>query len=810
MDSVVDGQSGEAVSARGAVAAPTRRRSQKRTIEPYKWLAAGALGVGIAAALAVPGVAYADDTASTSSASDRDSARTSSSSSTAGPARTKRAAREASDDRSSRAGAVSRDVDVRDRQSADPEDSASPRSEAPAEDAADDDDAVAETAVVREEAGTDEKAVTAHVTSMAVEETADPLAAIDTVDVVDAPSDSAAPAARNVPEAETGGMPTERRVTFTQTAMTSAVVPEAPPAPRTLTGLLTAMLVRLQTTYFNRSPIAKPVQNPGQSSQGVVTGTVGPFDPDGDPLTVELTVGPARGAVEVSADGDYVYAPGAELAAAGGTDKFTVIVRELNADSHSHGLKGLWGRLLRTLTGRATADDASTVTRTVTVTIESVSADDRLSVTSPAESPSALSLDAAPAYDKHDAGLSEPFMTPAAPTGRTLNVRNYGATSNRSWDNDATAIQKAINAAVAGDVVYIPDGTYHVKSTINLKSGVSLVGQSRTKTVLAGAYSSSPHAMIYAAPGTTNLTVSTFRITQATGRTFKAAIRLGTEGSGVVSRIAVKDLSIEKFQRFGVQLQNTKHVLVDGNIIKNATALDGGGSGYGVLVDQSLSNNNWIRNNQIGPVIRHAILIQESANHNLIELNTITGTVSGAIDLHGEDEYANEIRYNTITNGVRNGTTVSPNGAGIEVGEYSGVIGSTVLHDNSGPGNWIHHNTVYNYSFGLRITNNSNYTFIEDNVFYGNVGAGIQADLAPLNNLYLSRNEIYNNGSGVILYDVTQAVVQDNTIRDNKNYGIWTNPGTTGYVITGNTVTGNKVDVTLGSRDGVYLVPVSV
>lgn len=405
---------------------------------------------------------------------------------------------------------------------------------------------------------------------------------------------------------------------------------------------------------------------------------------------------------------------------------------------------------------------------------------------------------------KEDAGLSEPFQRPDAPQGRIWNIRDYGATSNQSSDNDAVVIQGVINAAKAGDTVYIPNGTYHIKSTINLKSGVTLIGESRENTILAGAYTTQPHAMIYAAPGTTNLTLSSFTITSASGRTYKAAVRLGLEGGSQVSRIAVQNLFIEKFERFGVQLQNAYQVVVENNVIKNATALGGGGQGYGVIIDQALSNNNWIVGNEIGPVIRHAVLIQKSAHHNLIEQNTITGTVSSAIDLHGEDEYANEIRYNTISNGVRDGTSVSPNGAGIEVGEFSGIAGTSLLHDNSGPGNYIHHNTVYNYSMGLRVVNNSNYTFIENNVFHSNLGAGIQADLAPLNNLYISGNQLYNNGSGVILYDVTQVVVENNTIRDNREYGLWANARTNPYLIIGNTITGSRVNVTLKSPNGTY------
>jgi nitrous oxidase accessory protein NosD len=89
-------------------------------------------------------------------------------------------------------------------------------------------------------------------------------------------------------------------------------------------------------------------------------------------------------------------------------------------------------------------------------------------------------------------------------------------------------------------------------------------------------------------------------------------------------------------------------------------------------------------------------------------------------------------------------------------------------------------------------------------VFRDNSGSGIQADLAPLNNLYLLRNRVYNNINGVILIDVTDAVIRDNIIRDNRDYGLATNSGVTSYVIAGNTITGNGVDVLLGSKNGTY------
>lgn len=809
-----------------------RNRRKHRRVEPYAWLAAGAVSVGIAAAISGSGIAYAEETAGSAGPAGSPSSQTDATSGGAADDTADKNPQEGSD--SEEEATDLDDTDDEDTQHDPPEepsdDTADDDSDAPTDPPADDEAAdsdnegsapsrpdapeVDERDTTRPNGDADEDSVSEDLASEDLTEE-DLVPGTDSEPIVDADPEPVAPREEDEaspPEAAPATVVSpaagqadrspvsqaSRTVTTLQTA--SAVQTQA--APKTLAELLRTLFLNFQRTYFNKTPTAKPVQRPGQSSQGVVTGTVGAKDPDGDPLEVELSTGPKRGSVQVDADGNYTYTPSESLAASGGTDTFTVVVRETNADSHTHGFQGMWNKMVRALTGATAGTPAGTILQTVTVTIAKVGTG--APGGGPGEQPAQSPGD-------YDAGLKDPFQHPDAATGKTHNVRDYGATSDKRSDNDAAAIQRAIDAAEAGDVVYIPDGVYHVKSRITLKTGVSLIGQSQESTVLASAFSTmsylftNPYAVIYAGAGTTNLTISSFTITQASGKIYNAAVSLGSENGGQVSRIAVKDLFIEKHRRFGVQLQNADNILVDGNVIRNASALDGGGSGYGVIIDQAGSHNNWVRNNTIGPVIRHGILIQEYAHHNLIEHNTITGAVSGAIDLHGEDEYSNEIRYNTVSDCVRNGTSVSPNGAGIEIGEYSGVVGTDKMHDNSGPNNWIHHNIVYNCTCGLRIVNNSNNTWIEDNIFYDNLEAGIKADLAPLEDLFIRRNTIYGNGSGILLNDVRGAVLEDNKVTDNRKYGIWTNAGVTGYLIAGNTVVSNGTDVVLASPNGVYL-----
>src|SRR5690554_735348 len=83
-------------------------------------------------------------------------------------------------------------------------------------------------------------------------------------------------------------------------------------------------------------------------------------------------------------------------------------------------------------------------------------------------------------------------------TGLTLDVTNFGAKPNdESFDNFA-AFRDAIDAAEAGDEVYIPEGTFHFTGYINrdgyyshiyLKSGIILRGAGKDKTILVSKFS---------------------------------------------------------------------------------------------------------------------------------------------------------------------------------------------------------------------------------------------------------------------------------------------------------------------------------
>ena len=94
-----------------------------------------------------------------------------------------------------------------------------------------------------------------------------------------------------------------------------------------VTAVFGAIRREMDRLFSNDGPSAAPALT-GQAGPGVLTGSLGATDPEGDPLRYSVVQAPGQGAVTVDADGDFVYTAGPDLAAAGGTDTFVVRVRD--------------------------------------------------------------------------------------------------------------------------------------------------------------------------------------------------------------------------------------------------------------------------------------------------------------------------------------------------------------------------------------------------------------------------------------------------------------------------------------------------
>lgn len=408
------------------------------------------------------------------------------------------------------------------------------------------------------------------------------------------------------------------------------------------------------------------------------------------------------------------------------------------------------------------------------------------------------------------AGLTRPVAAPAPPSGESRSIVEFGATPGDASDDDAPAIQSAIDAAEPGDEVFVPNGVFHVKTRkIALRTGVSVRGASRTGAVLHAAFAARPDGknayVLYAAPGTNNLTLSGFQLTSngstATDTALHYGIWLGDGDSACqpcnddiapVHRIRVTDVDVNRFTKMGLNIRNGHDITMDDNRVHAALSDGGGGFGYGIMLGYDQTANNWIHHNVIergAGKLRHGILLQYRAHHNLIERNMVRDLSEDGIDLHGEDEYANEVAHNVVHGSAR---------AGFGVGN----TGGSTEHGASGPDNWIHHNEVYDSQQGLRLIMGSDRTRIEHNHFHDNDEFGIQVNNGGGDDLTISCNRIHGTAVGIRLEETAGTVVECNDVTANSSESLRVTESVTDYTVRHNDFRG--APVTVDSSDGSY------
>jgi YVTN family beta-propeller protein/VCBS repeat-containing protein len=101
---------------------------------------------------------------------------------------------------------------------------------------------------------------------------------------------------------------------------------------------------RFGYTLLNQTPAAQATISGQDMLTGVVTGKINATDYDDDHLTFTVTGAPAHGTVTVDAAGNFVYTPTAALAEAGGQDEFTVTIDDRPGNPwHIHGLFDVLG-----------------------------------------------------------------------------------------------------------------------------------------------------------------------------------------------------------------------------------------------------------------------------------------------------------------------------------------------------------------------------------------------------------------------------------------------------------------------------------
>jgi hypothetical protein len=107
---------------------------------------------------------------------------------------------------------------------------------------------------------------------------------------------------------------------FDSTSASLATLPRGP-----LNELASGALMLVRRSLFNQLPTAGNSVQLTTNRVGQVSGVIGATDPEGDPLTYTLTGLPEFGAVQITQTGEYTYSPGPDFA---GIDSFSVTVRD--------------------------------------------------------------------------------------------------------------------------------------------------------------------------------------------------------------------------------------------------------------------------------------------------------------------------------------------------------------------------------------------------------------------------------------------------------------------------------------------------
>ncbi|MDU0203137.1 cadherin-like beta sandwich domain-containing protein [Paenibacillus sp. MAH-36] len=427
-----------------------------------------------------------------------------------------------------------------------------------------------------------------------------------------------------------------------------------------------------------------------------------------------------------------------------------------------------------------------------------------------------------PGLTKPD-GSEHAVHSPHQVTGVKRNVLDYGADPGDNAQDDRIAIQNAIDAATAGDEVFIPNGVYNLMTSpdgfinLKLKSGVNLRGESEAQTILKSSIDDVKNSSVLKSSSQHDILVSNLTVTSTWNRAFSldhvinnpaaggpdSMIAIANYGEDPSYNVTVDHVTVERFRRMAVRIENSHDVVVRHATFRNATDLGGGGAGYGTSiqgmpkVDRLGFDNdtywNLVEDSTFeGPYLRHGSLIQNVAHNNVLRNNHYKNTKLDAIDLHGELEYLNEVYGNTVEDIFT--------GGGVGLGNTGGTAPSN--HSKTGPLNYIHDNVIRNAREGIVVTMGTPDTRIEHNI--------------------IENTTTVNNGVGINILNGPGTRIENNIIRNNTASGYWgillehdngdQNAGGVGagdpqnVQIIGNTITGNTYGIQLQKGTNISVI----
>ena len=335
----------------------------------------------------------------------------------------------------------------------------------------------------------------------------------------------------------------------------------------------------------------------------------------------------------------------------------------------------------------------------------------------------------------------------------TYNAKtSYGATGNGSTD-DTTAISNALTAA-AGNICYLPAGTYMINATLNVSGTTGLDVPANT--------------CLYLASGATLQC-----ITQTTSGQYRV-VRLATNNSSVVGGSVIGDRVARNLPSYnngsGTDFENG-----DGIDLNGAT----GNVVFGVATSNNCCDGVYIYNNALYWTVSDVT----SNNNRRQGLSVVAGGGSSGTNAF--------IRYSTFsnTNGNDPGCGIDLENSGSTAVSYITIDSNTFTGNKggglaggsgNGPTSYI---TVTNNTF----TNNGGQNYGIGGIYFND-----GASHCTFSNNTCTSNVAGGNQGGIVLSGVSYMTVNNNICNSNAGYGIVFSScgsGTTFYH--GNTTTGN-------------------
>jgi parallel beta-helix repeat protein len=229
--------------------------------------------------------------------------------------------------------------------------------------------------------------------------------------------------------------------------------------------------------------------------------------------------------------------------------------------------------------------------------------------------------------------------------------------------DDYATIQEAINAASAGDTIYVKTGTYYESVVVN--KTVSLVGESRDNTILNG---TSPDSEVIVEAG--NVEISNFTFTGWLGNIWVNA----------TTDVTIVDSTII-FNVIGVYAKNSRNVTVENNILAGTLL-----NSQGILLDNSTECN--VINNTITGALYEGVRLWYSSS-NVIRGNNITNNDDGIFLIESSQ---NSILDNVISDNAGPGIYFDDVGDSNNTIVHNNFVDNLVpqayFYDNSSPNVW--------------------------------------------------------------------------------------------------------------------------